>query len=171
MSHDVIGEGNFLRLVRKGHYEFVERTRVNGVVVIVPETAEGELLFIEQFRPPVDSNCIEFPAGLSGDLAEASDEELINAARRELMEETGYEASDWKVLGTAAPTGGLTSETHTFFHASGMKKTGTGGGVENEKITSHLIPRDQVRSWLETQAKRAVIGSMVYCGLYLAGKV
>jgi len=170
VSHKIIGEGKFLRLVKKGHYEFAERTRVNGVVVIVPETAKGELLFIEQFRPPVDAMCIEFPAGLSGDLVEASDEELIEAAKRELMEETGYEAKEWKVLGSAAPSGGLTSEVHTFFHAKGMKKTGAGGGVEHEKISSHLVPKRNVRRWLKAQAKRGVIGSMVYSGLYLAGK-
>ncbi|MFO1020349.1 MAG: hypothetical protein U0903_06585 [Planctomycetales bacterium] len=61
-------------------YEFVERTKVNGVVVIVPVTDDGSLLFIEQYRPPVQNVCIEFPAGLSGDNAASSDEELETAA-------------------------------------------------------------------------------------------
>lgn len=167
MTTEVLGEGRFLRLVRKDGYELVERTKVNGVVVIVPVTDQGELLLIEQYRPPVQSTCIEFPAGLSGDLAEASDEKLETAARRELLEETGYEAQQIKRLGTAAPTAGLTSELLTYFHATGLRQVAAGGGVENEEIKMHLVPKREVRRWLKKESKRAIIGGMVYTGLYL----
>lgn len=162
-----IAQGKFLRLVRKGRWEFAERTNVNGIVVIVPFLNDGRLLFIEQFRPPVDAICIEFPAGLSGDSTDAADEALTSAASRELVEETGYEAEKLRLLGTAAPTAGLTSETMTYFAAYGLTKVGKGGGVEHENIKTHLVAPGDVRKWLAKQAKRATISATVYAGLYL----
>ena len=63
MAIETIGQGKFLRLVRVNGWEYAERTRASGIVVIVPFTEDGQLVFVEQFRPPVNSNCIEFPAG------------------------------------------------------------------------------------------------------------
>lgn len=167
MDIETIAEGKFLRLVRAGQWEFCERKNVNGIVVIVPFLDDGRLLFIEQFRPPVNAICIEFPAGLSGDSADA-EEALTTAASRELVEETGYEAAEMRLLALAAPTAGLTSETMTYFAARGLKKVGAGGGVEHEQITTHLVAPQDVRSWLAEQSQRAIISATVYAGLYLA---
>src|SRR4029078_3246763 len=93
----------FLRLVKAGRWEYCERTRANGIVVIVPLIDPGQAVFVEQYRPPVKANCIEFPAGLSGDLAEAANESLATAARRELLEETGFAAEEMQYCGRAAP--------------------------------------------------------------------
>lgn len=54
-------------------------------VCIVPQTASGELLLIREFRYPLNSWCIAFPAGLR-----ESDEDLATCVDRELREETGY---------------------------------------------------------------------------------
>lgn len=54
-------------------------------VCIVPQTAAGELLLIREFRYPLNSWCIAFPAGLR-----ESDEDLATCVDRELREETGY---------------------------------------------------------------------------------
>ena len=167
---ETIAEGKFLRLVRRGRWEYVERRGVNGVVIIVPFLDDGRLLFIEQFRTAVNSLCIEFPAGLSGDSTDAADELLTTAAGRELVEETGYEAAEMQFLGTAVPSAGLTSETMSFFAARGLRQVGAGGGVEHEQIINHLVPAADVRAWLAEQAKRAVISGPVYSGLYLAGQ-
>lgn len=167
METETIGEGKFLRLVRAGGWEFAERKAVNGIVVIVPFLVDGRLLFIEQYRPPIGALCIEFPAGLSGDSPDAADEALVKAASRELVEETGYEAAEMRFLATASPTAGLTSETMSYFSAHGLTKTGAGGGVEGEQITSHLVAPGDVRNWLAEQSKRAVVSATVYSGLYL----
>jgi ADP-ribose pyrophosphatase len=153
METETIGEGKFLRLVREDGWEYVERTHISGIVVIVPFTENGQLLFVEQYRPPVKSNCIEFPAGLAGDLADAADESLLTAARRELLEETGFEATDLRFLTRASPTAGLTSEVMSYFVARGLRRVAAGGGVENEQITTHLVPLAEVRGWLAEQAK------------------
>jgi ADP-ribose pyrophosphatase len=168
MNTETIAEGKFLRLVRQGRWEFVERRGVNGVVVIVPIFDDGRLLFIEQFRPAVNSTCIEFPAGLSGDSTDAADELLTVAASRELVEETGYEANSMEFVGMAAPSAGLTSEMLSFYVARGLRRVAAGGGVEHEQITSHLVPAGDVRAWLAQQSHRAIVAASVYAGLYLA---
>ena len=87
---EVIYEGKHVRLVRRGEWEYVTRKNVTGIVGIVAVTDEGKLLLVEQPRPPLNRNVIELPAGLAGDVAGQEGEELANAARRELLEETGY---------------------------------------------------------------------------------
>ena len=70
--------------------------KATGVVAIVAVTPACELILTEQFRRSVNRRVIDLPAGLSGDGPES--EELVTAARRELIEETGYEARRLKLL-------------------------------------------------------------------------
>lgn len=168
MESELIGQGKFLRLVKSGRWEFAERIQANGVVVVVPRLSDGRWLLIEQRREPVRSTCIEFPAGLSGDSFEDANEPLANAAMRELVEETGYEATSISFLGRAAPTPGLTSEVMSYFYAEGLKQVGLGGGVGSEQITTHLVPDTEIDRWLLGKSKEALVSGMVYSGLYLA---
>jgi ADP-ribose diphosphatase len=71
---EVLFEGNYLRLLRRGRWEYVQRTRSTGIVVLVPITEAGELVLVEQLRPPIGKRVIELPAGLAGDIAGAEDE-------------------------------------------------------------------------------------------------
>ncbi len=66
---ETLYSGRFLNLVRRGKWEFVERHSATGVVGIVAVTDEGRLLLVEQFRPPLQKQVIELPAGLAGDIA------------------------------------------------------------------------------------------------------
>ena len=79
--------GKHLKLLADGHWEFAERTRATGGVVILAFTERDELLLVEQFRPPVGKRVISLPAGLTGDGDSA--EEAAVSASRELEEETG----------------------------------------------------------------------------------
>jgi hypothetical protein len=55
--------------MRRGSWEYVERTNGEGTsVVIVASTPERKLLFVEQTRVPIQSKTIEMPAGLVGDI-------------------------------------------------------------------------------------------------------
>ena len=67
-----------------------------GSVIVLPVTVDDDVLFVRQYRYAVDERVIELPAGL---LDEGEDPE--NAARRELAEETGYDAGDLSLLGAA----------------------------------------------------------------------
>ncbi|HET8715276.1 MAG TPA: NUDIX hydrolase [Holophagaceae bacterium] len=79
-------------------------------VNVIPFTAEGELLVVEQFRHGIDAPTLEIPGG-SCDEGEAP----LASARRELLEETGYEAGEWIELGFCAPNPAtLANRCHTF---------------------------------------------------------
>lgn len=163
---EILGEGRYLRLVRRDRWEYCERKNVTGIVVIVAVTALGELVLVEQERPAVKRRVIELPAGLAGDEGE---ETLEVAARRELLEETGYESERWERLGDATPSPGMCSEVLTFFRARGLKKGGPGGGDETEEIVVHLVPLAGADQWLRARAAAGLlIDEKVYAGLYFA---
>lgn len=170
MDKTILCEGRHLRLVKRGHWEFVERTLASGVVVIVAVTQENKIVLTEQFRVPLGKRVIELPAGLAGDVAGDESESLSTAARRELLEETGYEAKEMILLTEGPPSAGLTSETVTFFWAKDLRRVSEGGGDAGEDIQVHEVELSKVRGWLEEQLKAGVmIDPKVYAGLYFAG--
>lgn len=164
---EILGQGRFLRLVRRGRWEYCQRRNISGIVVIVAVTDARELVLVEQERPAVRARVIELPAGLAGD---GGAESLDVAARRELLEETGYQADRWERLCEVVPSPGLTSEVVTFYRASGLKKGGPGGGDETEQIVVHVVPLKGAEAWLRARAAAGfLIDEKVYAGLYFAG--
>src|SRR5580700_4934159 len=162
-----LGAGRFLRLVRADGWEFVERVRATGVVAIVAVTTDGELILTEQFRASVRGPVIDLPAGLAGD--GPGSEELVTAARRELIEESGYDARRFTLLAHAPTSPGLTTEVVSFFHAKGLKKIGAGGGIEAEQIQVHALKLDRADAWLRRRIRKGVqVDCKVYAGLYFA---
>jgi ADP-ribose pyrophosphatase len=69
-----------------------------GAVMVIAELPDGKLVLERQFRYPVQSVMVEFPAGKL-DAGEAS----LDCARRELLEETGYTAKQWARAGVLHP--------------------------------------------------------------------
>jgi 8-oxo-dGTP pyrophosphatase MutT (NUDIX family) len=117
----IVWEGKFLRTLlisyedKSGNlrnWEAVERVNCRGIVVVVPITKEGEFLLIRQFRPVINNFVIEFPAGLND-----KDESLIDTARRELIEETGYDSSELIYLADGPVSSGMSTEILTVFLA------------------------------------------------------
>ena len=148
MSDDVeiLGTGRFLRLIRRGKWEIAERTVGTAVVGVIAVTDAGELVLVEQYRPAVAAPCIELPAGLVGD--DDAAEGLEVAARRELEEETGFEARHWTYLYEGASSAGLTPETIHLFLATGLRRVGPGGGDASEDIMVHVVPLEGIEAWL-----------------------
>lgn len=166
---ETIGGGRFLRLVRRGKWEFVERTNASGATAIVAVTEDRRLVLIEQPRPALGGVALELPAGLVGDTPGDEGEELARAAGRELVEETGYEAREIVQVAWGPSSPGLTSETIGIFLATGLKKVGPGGGVESEEITVHEVPLAEVEGFLAERIARGIhIDLKVYAGLYFA---
>ena len=84
-----------------------------------------------------------------------------------MLEETGYAAERMEALTTGPACSGITSERVTLFHATGLRRTGKGGGVAQEDITVHEVPLAEIIPWLETKAKTGVlIDPKVYAGLF-----
>ena len=125
---ETICEGQYLRLVRRGHWEYAERTNAGSAVIVIAVTPERKLLFVEQFRIPLGAPTIEMPAGLVGDLDAA--DTMEEAARRELLEETGWLASEVKVLMVGPTSSGMSNELIAFVRARGLTRVHAGGGDE-----------------------------------------
>jgi len=164
---ETLYQGRFLRLMRRGHWEFAERVHPGGAVVLVAVTPGGELLLVEQYRPPLGRRVIELPAGLIGDDPEHADEHWRRAAARELEEETGWQAARFEKLTEGPSTAGLSSETVVLAMALELSRVGEGGGDASEDITVHAVPVDQVHEWLAEREREGLRADpKVYAGLY-----
>ena len=164
---ETLSAGRFLSLVRRGSWEFVTRHNATGVVGLVAVTNDARLLLVEQFRPPLQRQVIELPAGLAGDIASEPTESLVTAARRELLEETGYQAGDFRLLSEGPSSAGLTDEMVTFFLMTDLTKVADGGGDAAEQIIVHEVPLTELPSWLEDRRRAGFgIDPKIYAGLF-----
>jgi ADP-ribose pyrophosphatase len=162
--------GKFLTIVREGRWEYVDRIGATGAAIIVAVTDEQKLLLVEQYRIPVHARTIELPAGIVGDEPGGSNESLVEAAKRELLEETGYAAEHIETLTTGPASSGLTSEVVTLLLASRVRRMHAGGGVAHENITVHEVPLSEVHQWLAARAQEGLlIEPKIYAGLYFLG--
>jgi len=165
----ILAETRYLRLVDIDGWTFVERANARAVVVIVPLTAERRLLFVEQYRIPLGGKVIEFPAGLVGDEPGREQEDLIEAARRELLEETGYQAATLRLVSTSATSPGMTNEMVRFILASDLTKVGAGGGTPAENIRVHEVALGEARAWLRERERQGTpLAAKIFAGLYFA---
>ena len=146
-------QGRFLRAVVEQGWEYVERRGLTGIVGIIPLTTDGKVVLIEQYRVPAHSWVIEAPAGLVGDEPGTEGEPFEAAARRELLEETGYEGARWERLFDGVVSAGLTDERITWYLATGCRKVGPGSGDGTEDITVHEVPLAEAPAWIAEQQR------------------
>lgn len=118
LTKDYVFEGKILRM-RKDTAEMpdglvVEREVVEhpGGVGIALEDSEGRFFFVKQWRYAHMEETIEFPAG-----KREAGEDPLTTAKREIIEETGYEGKDWVYLGKMYPTPAYDTEVVTFYYA------------------------------------------------------
>ena len=78
----IMCRGNFLALVREGHWEFAERVNTTGAAIILAVTPDQKLLLVEQYRVPCHARTIELPAGIIGDEPGSGSESHAQAAER-----------------------------------------------------------------------------------------
>ena len=144
---ETLYEGKWLRLRRRGRWEYAERTHGEGMAVIIIALTPGDkVLFVEQMRIPLARRTIEMPAGLVGD--QPGEDTLEDAARRELIEETGWEPAKVEVLLIGPTSSGMSNERIAFVRATGLTRVGPGGGDDSEDIVVHEVPRAEAPAWL-----------------------
>src|SRR5882672_6123707 len=101
LTQTTLHTGKFLALIQESHWEYVDRVNSPGAAIIAAVTDVQKLLLVEQYRIPLHSRTIELPAGMIGDEPGSGDESQAEAARRELLEETGYDAGHMEALFTS----------------------------------------------------------------------
>ena len=89
-----------------------------GAVAIVPLTEDGKVIIERQFRYPLDQVITEIPAGK----LDSRTEDRLDAAKRELEEETGYTAEEWIDMGDYYPAAAYCDERITMYLAKGLHK-------------------------------------------------
>jgi ADP-ribose pyrophosphatase len=154
---------------QQGNWEYVARSRgIHATVILaIDEGADGRhVILVEQYRVPMQRNCLELPAGLVGD--DVAGEASETAGARELEEETGYRAAHWRNVGEFFSSPGMVSESFTLLHASGLTKVGDGGGVDSEDIIVHRVPLDRIADFVATKRAEGC-GIDVRVAMLLAG--
>lgn len=148
LPEEVMWQGKFVTMKRRGRWEYASRSRGIRAAAIIAIDDEGRVLLVEQYRVPLGTVTLEIPAGLIGDHDEAEDEDAIDAAIRELEEETGYTAQSMEVIGDFYSSPGMVSESFTLMRARGLSKVGPGGGTEGENITVHRVPMSELSQFV-----------------------
>lgn len=111
-----------------------------GAVVILAVDADERALVLRQYRHPASLRFVELPAGL----LDKPDEDPVEAARRELLEEGALEADRWRHLNTIYTSPGISAERIEIFLATGLRAVPDRGGfaLEHEEadMTVHWVP-------------------------------
>lgn len=165
MTRSVEWQGDYIRIVRDGRWEFVERCGGVTAVVILAEV-EGKVVLVEQVRAPLGGRrCLELPAGLVGD---EDDKSVEDTAIKELEEETGFTAARIERLGEFHSSPGMVAEGFTLVRAHDLCRVGDGGGTEHEDIEVHLVERERIPAFVE-ERRAAGVAVDVKMLLLLAG--
>ena len=102
-------------LLTDGNKSYREVVKHPGGVVVVALKDEDTILMVKQFRFPLQKELLELPAGRL-EVGENPDD----AIKRELLEETGYEAKEWKSLGFIYTTPGICTEKLYLYMAKDL---------------------------------------------------
>jgi ADP-ribose pyrophosphatase len=144
LSSELVFDGKLLKVRRDlvqlpdGTQASREYIRHPGAVAVVPLFDDGTLLLERQFRYPHGRDFIEVPAGKL-----EPGEPQLDTAKRELLEETGYTAGDWKRLGTIHTAIAYTDEAIGLFVARKLKKERTPQLDAGEFVETVIIPFDE----------------------------
>jgi 8-oxo-dGTP pyrophosphatase MutT (NUDIX family) len=109
-----------------------------GAVVVLAIDDDDQVVILRQYRHPVQKRMIQLPAGK----LDKPGEDPVEAAKRELREETGLAAEEWTHLLTTYASAGITSETHALFLARGLQEVSRDFDPHHEEadMTMERVP-------------------------------
>ena len=113
-------------------------------VNVIAITKDGQFVMERQYRHGMGVESIEIPCGVM----EPGEEPLV-AARRELLEETGYGNGEWCLLMTVSPNPGAMNNITYCFLALGVEKLAEQSFDDTEDLTVILMSEEEVRTLLE----------------------
>ncbi|NIN67707.1 MAG: NUDIX domain-containing protein [Anaerolineae bacterium] len=127
-------------------------------VNVIALTPDQEVVMVRQYRHGNRGMCLEIPGGLaeSGDTAE-------DAARRELLEETGYEAGDIVFLGSACPQPAILNNRSITYLAPDVRQAQTPELDDTEDIEVVLVPLSEIPNLIR---KGEITNAMVILAFY-----
>ncbi|MBJ30825.1 MAG: ADP-ribose pyrophosphatase [Acidimicrobiaceae bacterium] len=138
--------------------EVMERDVVHhpGAVAVVPVDGD-EVVLVRQYRPVLEREMLEIPAGK----LDVPGEDLVDAARRELVEEAGYDTLELVELARFHNSIGFCDEHTTVFLASDLVSVEPKAvSVEEEYLTVERVPLDEVEGLIDdgtiTDAKTVI---------------
>jgi 8-oxo-dGTP pyrophosphatase MutT (NUDIX family) len=100
---------------REGEFYVLEAPDWINVVAV---TDEDEIVLVEQYRHGTRHNTLEIPGGM----VDPEDADPLAAARRELLEETGYASESWRHIGTVEPNPAIMSNRCFTYLATGARR-------------------------------------------------
>jgi ADP-ribose pyrophosphatase len=133
-----------------------------GAAVILPLFDDGSVLLERQFRYPVGQHFYELPAGKL-----EPDEPPLETAKRELVEETGYVAAEWRELGRLHPCIGYSDEKIDFFLARKLEFKGARPD-EGEFLETLRVPLTEGVDWIR---RGRITDAKTILGLFWAEKL
>ena len=114
-----------------------------GSAVVMPVDKQKRILLVRQYRLPALRHLWELPAGKID-----PGETALQAARRELREETGYRAAKFEKLAEFYPSPGFLAEKMTIYLATGLTE-GQQTPMEDERIEMHWFAANEVDRLIE----------------------
>jgi ADP-ribose pyrophosphatase len=133
-----------------------------GAAIILPLFDDGSVLMERQFRYPLGQHFYELPAGKL-----EPDEAPIETAKRELLEETGYAAAEWRELGRLHPCVGYSDEKIDFFLARKLEFRGAHLD-EGEFLETLRVPLAESVDWIR---RGRITDTKTILGLFWAEKL
>jgi ADP-ribose pyrophosphatase len=118
--------------------------RHRGSAVMMAVDDKNRVMLVRQYRLPANRYLWELPAGKTDE-----GETALQAAKRELIEETGLRAKKWKKLVTFLPSPGYVEEKMTIFQAKDLTQ-GEAEPMEDERIETRWFTKKEIRKLLES---------------------
>ncbi|HEV3268993.1 MAG TPA: NUDIX hydrolase [Acidimicrobiales bacterium] len=134
------------RTIRHGETTFERDVAVHhGAVAVLAVNELGQIGFIRQYRATFDELLLEIPAGTR----DVEGESPLATAKRELLEELGYEAADWTLLGRFMNSPGWTNQVMTVYEARQLtERERDPAGPEERSSTILWLSPEEVRRTL-----------------------